>query len=148
MQVKWTDDLNTGIPEVDAQNRRVADFINTLDAAKQTADREQLGHVLEELLDFVVNQFLFEEQLMEKAGYEFRSAHERIHEVFAKRLAEFRGRYANGEDITDDLIAMLTNWVNIHIKEEDKRYAASVQDVIDDEEGKTWVKGLFNRLFG
>ncbi len=148
MHFQWTHDLDTGIPEIDEQNRRVADFINALDEARQTADRERVGEVLEHLLDFVCNHFMFEEQLMEKAGYEFLSAHERIHEVFAKRLADFRGRYAKGEDVTEQLLTMLQNWVEIHIKEEDKRYADSVQQVIADEGGRTWVTGLVKKLFG
>ncbi len=148
MPVKWTDDLNTGIPEVDAQNRRLVDFINTLDSVRQYDDRQQLGQVLDELLDFAVNQFLFEEQLMEKAGYQYRSAHERVHEIFAKKLADFRGRFASGENVCDELSLMLNNWVQNHIKQEDKMYAASVEQVIADEGGKTWMSGLMKRFFG
>jgi hemerythrin len=148
MSLTWTDDLNTGIAEIDAQNRRLGEFINILDHARQTGDREQLGYVLEQLLDFAVNNFLFEEKLMEEAAYEFRSAHERVHEIFAKKLAEFRGHYANGIDVTEDLLTMLKNWVDNHIRHEDKRYAESVQQVIVSEGGETWVRGIMKRLFG
>jgi hemerythrin len=146
MALNWTDDLNTGIPEVDAQNQRLADFINTLQEAKESDDRERLGEVLEEMLDFCVNQFFFEEQLMEKADYEFRSAHERVHEIFIKKLADFRGRYANGEDVNAELLAMLNSWVQNHVAREDKAYAASVSRVIAKEGGRNWVAGLFKRL--
>src|SRR5512143_3142220 len=102
MAITWTEDLNTGIPEIDSENRRLVDFINTLSAARQTGDRTQVGNVLDQLLDFVVNHFMFEEHLMEEANYEFRAAHEKIHEIFAKRLAAFRGRHANGEAVCDE----------------------------------------------
>ncbi len=148
MSLIWTDDLNTGIAEIDAQNRRLGDLINILDEDRQTGDREKTGYVLEELLDFAVNNFLFEEKLMEEAGYEFRSAHERIHEIFVKKLAEFRGRYANGDDVTTELLTMLENWVASHIKHEDKRYVASVQQVIEEEGDETWVQGIMKRMFG
>lgn len=146
--MQWSDDLNTGIPEVDAQNQRLADFINTLQEIQQSDDREMLGDVLEEMLDFCVNQFFFEEQLMEKADYEFRSAHERVHEIFIKKLADFRGRYANGEDVSGELLTMLTGWIQNHVVREDKAYAASVSRVIEKEGGRSWVAGLMKRLRG
>ena len=146
--MQWSDDLNTGIPEVDAQNQRLADFINTLQEAKESDDRERLGEVLEEMLDFCVNQFFFEEQLMEKADYEFRSAHERVHEIFIKKLADFRGRYANGEDVSGELLTMLAGWIQNHVVREDKAYADSVSRVIEKEGGRSWVAGLMKRLRG
>lgn len=148
MLTTWTDDLDTGIPEIDVENRRLADFINTLETARQTENRNAVGDVLEQLLDFVVNHFLFEEHLMEEAGYEFLHMHEKIHEMFARRVADFRGRYANGDDITTELITMLNNWIQNHVKDEDRRYAQSVQEKIEQSGGKTWVQGIFNRLFG
>ncbi|HEY0721182.1 MAG TPA: bacteriohemerythrin [Gammaproteobacteria bacterium] len=148
MHMTWTDDLNTGIPEIDTQNRRLAEFINSLRTARESGDRALVGEVLDQLLDFVCNHFMFEEHLMEEAGYEFRAAHEKIHEIFAKRLAAFRGRFANGENVCDELHTMLKNWVEIHIKQEDKAYAASLRKVIAEEGGQTWMAGVMKRMFG
>ncbi len=148
MTITWTEDLNTGIPEIDTENRRLVEFINTLSEARQTNDRTQVGKVLDQLLDFVVNHFMFEEHLMQEANYEFLAAHEKIHEIFAKRLAAFRGRFASGENVCEELHTMLKNWMEIHIKQEDKAYAASVQKVIEKEGGSTWVSGVMKRLFG
>lgn len=148
MSFNWTDDLNTGIAEIDAQNRRLGDFINRLNESENTGDREITGAVLEELLDFSVNNFLFEEKLMEEAGYEFHHAHERVHELFVKKLAEFRGRYANGDDVTGELYTMLMGWVENHVKREDKDYVTSVQQVIEKEGDETWVQGIMKKMFG
>lgn len=147
MKLNWTEDLNTGIAEIDAQNRRLVDFVKILGESRQTGEREKTGYVLEQLLDFVVNNFLFEEKLMEEAGYEYRVAHEKVHEIFAKKLADFRGRYASGDDITEELLTMLKYWVENHIKQEDKRYADSVQQVIEKEGGDAWVWGIMRKLF-
>jgi hemerythrin len=148
MLITWTDDLDTGIPEIDVENRRLAGFINSLEASRQTDDRKAVGDVLDELLDFVVNHFLFEEHLMQEAGYEFLHVHETIHEVFARRIADFRGRYAKGEEITTELITMLSNWIENHVKDEDRRYAKSVQQVIEKSGGNAWVTGVLKKLFG
>lgn len=148
MSFDWSNELNTGIKEVDAQNRRLGDFIDLLEESIKKEEREKQGYVLEELLDFVVNNFLFEEKLMEEAGYEFRGAHERVHELFIKKLAEFRGRYANGDDVAEELLTMLKSWVENHVKREDKDYVACVRQVIEDEGGETWVQGIMKRMFG
>jgi hemerythrin len=148
MSFDWTDDLNTGIDEIDAQNQRLGDFINLLDEGVAAGDREKLGYVLEELLDFAVNNFLFEEKLMEEAGYEFHGAHERVHELFIKKLAEFRGRYASGDDVTGELRSMLVGWVDNHVKREDKDYVASVRKVSAEEGDETWVQGIMKKMFG
>lgn len=148
MHKLWTSDLNTGIQEIDVENRKIVDYINTLTAAQSAGDREELGNVLELLLDYVCNHFLFEEHMMEQANYEYRVAHEKVHEIFAKKLADFRGRYRDGETPFDEVIAMLVKWVDDHIRNEDKRYAETVQEKIEEEGGQTWVSGVMKMLFG
>jgi len=148
MHKLWTSDLNTGIQEIDVENRKIVDYINTLTAAQSAGDREELGNVLELLLDYVCNHFLFEEHMMEQANYEYRVAHEKVHEIFAKKLADFRGRYRDGETPFDEVIAMLVKWVDDHIRHEDKRYAETVQEKIEEEGGQTWVSGVMRMLFG
>ena len=144
----WTSDLNTGIAEIDSENRKIVAYINVLASAKANGEREKLGEVLELLLDFVCNHFIFEEHMMEQANYEYRHAHERVHELFAKHLADFRGRYMAGESPFDEVIHMLVHWVDEHIRDQDKMYAESVQKTIEKEGGQTWVANVMKRLFG
>lgn len=148
MHMIWSDDLNTGVPEIDAENKKIVDYINTLADAKASGDSGAVATVLDELLGYAVNHFLFEEHLMEQANYEFRASHEAFHELFAKKLADLRGRCKEGEEITDQLIAFLTDWVNVHIRHEDKKYASLVQQTIEEEGGSSWVAGVMKKLFG
>lgn len=148
MHKLWTSDLDTGITEIDLENRKIVNYINILSNAKSANDREKLGEILDNLLDYVCNHFLFEEHLMQQANYEYRVAHEKVHELFAKRLADFRGRYNEGETPFNDVIAMLVRWVDEHIRNDDRMYAETVQDKIEQEGGQTWVAGVMKRLFG
>lgn len=148
MPMTWTAELETGIPEIDTENRKIVDYVNILTDAKQSGDRSKTGEVLENLLDYVVTHFTFEEHMMEQANYEFRTSHEKIHEIFAKKLADFRGRHNNGDDVTGDALSMLTHWVESHIKQEDQRYAETVSQTIEQEGGSSWVAGVMKRLFG
>ena len=148
MQKVWSSDMETGIAEIDAGNKKIVDYINSLSAAKEAENRDELVNVLENLLDHVCNQFMFEEHMMEEAGYEFHKAHEKVHELFAKKLADFRGRVQAGESPYDDVIAMLDHWVDGHIKNEDQMYAETVQIKIKKEGGESFVKGVLKKLFG
>lgn len=148
MHMIWTDDLNTGIPEIDAENQKIVTYINTLADAKASGDQDALPTTIDNLLDYVVNHFLFEEHMMEQANYQFRASHEAFHEMFAKKLADLRGRCNSGDDVTDDLIKLLSDWVNVHIRHEDQKYASDVVKTIEDEGGQSWVAGVMKKLFG
>src|SRR5690606_8616603 len=93
----------------------------------------------------------FEEALMEEAGYPFCAAHKRVHEVFIKRVSEYRMRFEAGEDITDDLRNMLSRWLFNHIRSDDKSYAEQVKRHLnkfarEHEEGG-WLGRTLKRLF-
>lgn len=144
----WSDELNTGITEIDDGNRAIVDHINELDTARDNGDSDKLISTLDKLLDHVCNQFILEEHMMQEAGYKYFKAHERVHEVFAKKLAEFRGRVQDGDYPFDDVISMLSNWLDGHVKNEDQMYASTVQDKIRQEGGASWVQSIVNKLFG
>lgn len=146
--MSWTNELDTGIPEIDSENRKIVDYINMISDAQAAGDRNKLGEVLELLLDYVVNHFLFEEHMMEEANYEFRVAHEKVHEIFAKKLADFRGTFKDGGSPFDEVLAMLNRWVDDHIRVEDKRYADSVIETIEQKGGQTWISGVMKKIFG
>lgn len=148
MYFEWTDNLDTGIPDIDHQHQRIAEYINALHEAQQTNNRAGVGDVLGGLIDYTIDHFSFEEQLMEKAGYRYLSAHQRVHELFGKRVAEYRGRFAKGEEITDELLEMLKYWLAHHIETEDRAYLSSVQEVLADDSKKGWMAGLVQKIFG
>lgn len=145
----WTRDLESGIAVIDAQHRRLIDFINELDDARRTGNAEETRHVMEGLLDYTITHFEFEERLQEKAGYPFLKAHQRIHEMFMKKVAAFRERAKNGEDITQALLDLLQGWLVSHIKGEDRDYIESVSKITEsqDQEISHWLNSTLKKLF-
>ena len=89
---------------------------------------------------------------MEEAGYPFSAAHKRVHEVFTKRVSEYRLRFEAGEDIVDDLRSMLSRWLFNHIRNDDKAYADSVKrhlnHVVREHQQGGWLSRTVKRLFG
>lgn len=148
MYFEWTDSLNIGVAEIDEQHQRIAHYINALHDARQTNERNTVSEVLDGLIDYTINHFSFEEELMERAGYSYLGAHERVHELFGKKVADYRGRFAEGESITDELLKMLKYWLAHHIDTEDRGYVSVVKTIVEDESEKGWISGLAKKIFG
>jgi hemerythrin len=146
--IEWTRDLEFGIPVIDGQHKQIVDFINELDDANRTGNKEETAHVMEGLLNYTITHFEFEEELQEKAGYQFLKAHRRIHQMFMQKIAAIRERGNQGEDITSDLLALLKLWLASHIKSEDRDYVETVRTVLDskDAEHTNWLQNALGRF--
>jgi len=149
----WQDDLNTGIEPIDHQHMRIVEMINRLNAIHKNARRETISDVIDELVDYTLSHFAFEEELMEEAGYPFCTAHKRVHEVFTRRVVEYRMRFRAGEDIVEDLRNLLARWLFNHIRGDDQAYAPQVKQhlnrFIREQEASTggWLERTIRRLF-
>ena len=118
----WVPELDTGITEIDRQHRRIVDYINKLYELRASPDRDGLGHVIAEMVDYTESHFTFEEDMLENAGYAFLGPHKKVHELFIRRIASLQARFEVGEDVTGELHDMLSRWLFNHIRHEDHSY--------------------------
>ncbi|CAB5712469.1 McHr [Delftia tsuruhatensis] len=123
----WVPELDTGIAEIDRQHRRIVDYINKLYELRASPDREALGDVIGEMIDYTVSHFVFEESLIESAGYMFAGPHKKVHELFTRRVIEMQTRFEAGEDVAAELHGMLSRWLFNHIRNEDYGYVDSAK---------------------
>jgi len=148
----WSSDLDTGIESIDKQHQRILDYVNELNSANSAGDTAVTNRVLNELVDYTITHFAFEEELQEKAGYPFLKAHKRVHEIFAKRVAEFQKRAAAGENVAPEVLSMLKIWLVNHIKGDDADYAPSVKAMLGVDSTKDttggWLGSALKRFFG
>ncbi len=126
MTIIWDNKLDTGIEVIDNQHKRIVSYVNQLDTARQSGNRALVVEVIEQLVDYTQSHFSFEEAMMEEAGYSFLKPHQRVHELFIRRVSEFTVRAAKGEDVAAELHSMLTKWLINHIANEDHDYSKSV----------------------
>lgn len=149
----WTDDLATGIDIIDSQHRRIVNMINELHDAAKGKEREAIANVIEELVDYTLSHFAFEESLMEEAGYQFMRPHKKVHELFVKRVSEYRMRFSVGEDIADELNNLLSRWLFNHIKNDDAAYVSAVKSQMQtvvtqkSKEDGGWLSKAMKRFF-
>ncbi|MDO4725492.1 MAG: bacteriohemerythrin, partial [Comamonadaceae bacterium] len=109
--LQWTPDMNTGIAEIDRQHRRIVEYINMLHEVRQTHDRQRLGEVIAEMVDYTISHFAFEEALIEEAGYVFSGPHKKVHELFTRKVTQMQRRFDSGEDVSEELHGMLSRWL-------------------------------------
>ena len=152
MPISWTADLDTGIPLIDQQHRRIVDFINHLEVAKNAGDKEAVKQIVYDCVDYTLSHFAFEESLQEEAGYAYCKPHKKVHELFARKVSEYQERMDLGDDVAEELHATLARWLVNHIKRDDTDYVESVRASMAPgararaEENKK--PGWFRRLFG
>ena len=148
--IKWSDDLNTNIQVIDNQHRRIVEYINALDDISDTHDRNEVEKILNELVDYTLSHFTFEESLMEEAGYCFIKGHKKVHELFVKRVRAFMLRFKMGEDITDELLTTLKSWLINHIRSDDNDYADIVRSNLQNisaTKGEGWIARSVKKFF-
>jgi hemerythrin len=149
--IQWSDDLNTDIQVIDSQHLRIVEYINSLDDIKDSHDREEVGRVLNELVDYTLSHFAFEESLMQDAKYPFINGHKMVHDLFVKRVGDFQQRFKMGDDIAEELLSVLKSWLVNHIKSDDNDYAATVRASmknINATKDSGWLSRSVRRFFG
>ncbi len=151
MTIIWTPDLNTGIDIIDHQHRRIVDFINDLEAAQVIGDKKQIRQVIYDCVDYTLSHFAFEESMQEEAGYQYCKPHKKVHELFTRKVTEYQERMELGDDVSEELHAMLARWLVNHIKRDDADYVSVVKANMKTETPPTEAKkqtGWFRKLFG
>jgi hemerythrin len=146
----WTSNLNTGIESIDKQHKMIVEYINQLDDARSAGGKKELvAKVIDNLVDYTISHFKYEERMLEQAEYPFLKAHKNVHELFARRLSGYQERFKRGENISEDLHTMMFNWLFGHIKHDDMDYVSSIPgDLSLQDDFAENKKGIFGRLFG
>ena len=148
-ELTWSTDLNTGIDVIDNQHRRIVDYINQLhDARTSGHQKEDIAKVIDELVDYTLSHFAFEESMQEEANYPFLKAHKKVHGLFVKRVGEYQQRFKLSEDVSEELNNLLVTWLFNHIKRDDADYVASVKANLEEHGFTAKKKGFFSKLFG
>lgn len=128
--IVWSDDLVTGLTEVDAQHQRLIDIINRLGALHQGGKAlSTLLRVLDELRAYTAYHFETEEKLMHR--YSVQAGHLTAHLAAHRGFIDYLGRVSQlvGENhrlVLDNLLAFLVKWLVQHVKGADLRMAQTI----------------------
>lgn len=144
---EWDSSLSIGIEIIDEQHKCIIDYMNELasilefkrEIAKvygfennlSNQDISKLQSILTELVNYTITHFAFEENMLEKANYPFLDSHKSVHNKFVNMIESYQKKLDAMEDITEDLLIELKQWLIKHIKKDDKDYSSDVFRILD-----------------
>lgn len=122
----WQPALETGIPEIDTQHRRLVELINGLHSAMSTGQaRETLDGLVAELIDYTRTHFKTEEELMSRHGYPRLEEHRQLHLSFISQVLEFQQKLGAGQPLgAGEVMGFLKDWLFQHIGRSDRDYVS------------------------
>lgn len=123
--ITWDQSLSVGVPDLDAQHRRLVDMINDLhDAMAKGRGRDALKPLLTRLVQYTATHFQAEEQYMRKIDYPNLSQHKAEHENLVRRVKELTQSYESNQiSLTIETMNFLRDWLTNHIRRVDRQYA-------------------------
>jgi methyl-accepting chemotaxis protein len=126
----WNDSFATHVGEVDSHHGKLIDLINEIyRGIMLEKDKAIVDSTLDELVNFTVMHFGYEESLFDKYGYEDRVSHKQKHKELLDQVGDYVAKYKEGDtEISHELLTFLKNWLMKHILGVDQKYAAYLND--------------------
>lgn len=127
-KIEWDDSYLLGVPEIDAQHKKLIAIANELYDVVKGSDADykaKMPVILKKLTDYTQYHFSNEEELMKKIGYVGLDAHKNAHSFFIKEV-DFQVKKLSSDDKNSVLnfYNYIAGWVFNHIAKADKVWAA------------------------
>jgi hemerythrin len=122
--LKWSDKYSLNVTEIDEQHKKLVSLVNDMyDAMHAGKGRDMIGTVIAEFVDYTDYHFKAEERLLRQSGYPDYDEHKKMHENLSRKAHSIKEAFDRGNTPSAiEVMLLLTNWLNIHILEEDRKY--------------------------
>lgn len=123
----WTQQLSIGVPAMDADHRRIINYMNALaQAAERRASFPELDIAFRQLKEFTRKHFSDEEKLMSSIGYDRIATHKAIHSKLLGELDQHYDDFTHSQRLGDGLFRFLAFWLKSHICGIDRKYSEQI----------------------
>lgn len=127
MGFEWSEDLATGVAEIDYQHKEIFKRINALiDASSHGKGKEAVAETLVFLDDYVKTHFAAEEKIQKEVGYPGYADHMALHRAFLEDISRLKSAFDEkgaSLSVTIEVKRIVVDWLINHIKKEDKALA-------------------------
>lgn len=122
--IEWKDEYNLNIDSIDTQHKKLFIYLNELRSGIVKKEREEsIRSAIQNLLDYGIEHFAFEEELLKKNSFPDFDEHQAMHNKYNEMLIDYKDKFAHGNEImATDLILFIKNWLIKHILVEDMKY--------------------------
>lgn len=121
----WTDELKTGIEELDNQHKTIFEKANLVFDLEKDSPKENVEEVFVFLMNYANNHFYEEESIMMKHNYANFLDHRKEHNYFIEEIYTiYKDVKINGMDENNITLlkALVIDWLINHISTEDKKF--------------------------
>ncbi|MDH3354389.1 MAG: bacteriohemerythrin, partial [Chromatiales bacterium] len=126
--IEWSDAISTGIVIVDEDHKMLVSILNRcIDVTNSEKPDEELGNILEELLEFIAYHFRREEVVMEVCEYPDLEVHRQEHKRLSDSVHLLINEFSHKGLTTMALLRFLRGWLKNHIIARDKEIAPYCQ---------------------
>ncbi|WP_198264980.1 bacteriohemerythrin [sulfur-oxidizing endosymbiont of Gigantopelta aegis] len=124
MLIQWNNELSVGIDSIDEQHKKLINMINTLNEALAEGEaNEALIAIFDDLADYTVSHFGYEEKLFAQHAYEQTESHINEHHAMIEQVQKLRQKMADGDFLVGvEVMVFLKDWLLNHILKTDKDY--------------------------
>jgi hemerythrin len=124
--LELTDDLITGIGDIDDQHLQLFKWANEIASDEMMLDESKLIAALDNLAEYVYSHFRAEEYAMEKYDFDGLEKHKGQHRRLNKEVTDLFDRFKRegaNKGLKVELQYLVSDWYVYHIKEWDKPFA-------------------------
>lgn len=133
MYFEWKEQYSVNIPEIDRQHKRLLEIgqrVYDLLAAKDDFDHyDEIMTILDELREYTIYHFTYEEKLLEKHQYAQLDDHKLEHKFAVRKLQRVGNKDVDRQqkEALVDLITFISDWIAGHILKVDMKYKELLQ---------------------
>lgn len=124
--IVWSENFSVGVKTLDKQHKQLISILNkTLNAPTLTTASETVSDILTEMTQYAREHFRYEEKLMIEHGFPEFEQHKKSHIAFSDKVAKLSlATMENLDDVPQELMDYLFQWLQQHILHEDMKYKA------------------------
>ncbi len=126
--IAWDDAYKVNNEMIDSQHQKLFQLADSLYGLVSSGEknRDKVGAVIQDLVQYVMFHFGSEEDLMKKIGYADADSHISAHRAFNDYIFKLVGDFSAGKDVDlGGLYTYIGKWLVDHISVVDKKLAAS-----------------------
>ncbi|MDD5229409.1 MAG: bacteriohemerythrin [Methylococcales bacterium] len=130
----WNKNFDTGIEIIDEQHKKLLELVNLL--AKHfvhQSDTLTLNTIFKQLTDYTIYHFQTEEAIWHEffPGDELEIKHKATHSNFIAEISRLKNEEGDvsTEQVIEDVLSFLTQWLAFHILDNDKRMAKTIKSM-------------------
>ena len=123
--IVWDKKYSVNIEVIDEQHKKLFEVLgNLFDGMGKKRDKEFLGAIIGELVQYAAEHFATEEIFMRQYDFPGYVQHKKEHEAFKDKVAAFQKSFETGKaTLSLEVINFLTGWLDHHILKVDKEYS-------------------------